>query len=600
MAGLVTSLEVARRALVAQQLGLKVTGNNIANVNTPGFSRKRTEMVTAVNLDEQFGHVGTGVDVPGILRTRDIFLDNQVRSQTQAVGKWESLEKALKTLEANFTETAGAGASETGSIFNEAAGTGLAGALSRFWNSWQDLANDPESGPPRAALRQEADNLAQSFHLLSDRMARLREDFDAEVPPTLEQVNGLTDEIASLNQSIFGLPEGMSADLRDKRDSALDALAALMDIRVAQRGDGTVSVSAGDGKSLVDGVKATRLTLRPIFDGTSSVSRIVTENDESPVTIREGELGGLMEVRDNLIPGYQDALDALAGALVTEVNNIHRRGMGRTGSVNTAFFDPAGTTASTIEISAAVKADLDTIAASADGNPGDNQIALDISALRNDRLLGAGALSIGSVRNTETLTGNQISASTTFDLISGANVNNNPLINDTITIGGTKHDGTAVTGTFTIANAATTTIQQLLDQIESVLGLAVGTVTVNPQGAIEVHDVQSGRSRLSLTLTEHNEGGGSLDFGTFGTKTINNAYFEMVGDIGARTKEATTMAKNSRLLVNQLEERRQSVQGVDLNEETTQLIMYQRAYQAAARTMSVINDLMDETLNLMG
>ncbi|MGB1719322.1 MAG: FlgK family flagellar hook-associated protein, partial [Candidatus Latescibacterota bacterium] len=155
-------LEIGRRALQAQQAGLNVTGHNIANANTPGFSRRQVNLENAISGVN--GGIGSGSDVADIQRQRSRFDDAQMRVQQQVLGRWESLEQSLGSIEAIFNEPAGAGSSEAGTIFNEPSGLGLSGSMSRFWNAWQDLANVPESGAARAAVRQEADFLVTTLH----------------------------------------------------------------------------------------------------------------------------------------------------------------------------------------------------------------------------------------------------------------------------------------------------------------------------------------------------------------------------------------------------------------------------------------------------
>ena len=152
-------IEIGRRALQAQQSGLQVASHNIANANTPGYSRRRLEIENAESGIP--GGVGSGADAVEVTRQRSRFLDAQFRVEQQVLGRWEALEDALTGIEGIFNEPAGAGSSEAGTIFNEPSGLGLSGSFSRFWNAWQDLANVPESGAARAAVRQEGDFFRQ-------------------------------------------------------------------------------------------------------------------------------------------------------------------------------------------------------------------------------------------------------------------------------------------------------------------------------------------------------------------------------------------------------------------------------------------------------
>jgi flagellar hook-associated protein 1 FlgK len=465
-------LEIGRRALQAQQAALNVTSHNIANANTPGFSRRQVQMETA--MPELPGGIGSGADVDTVVRQRSRFLDSQVRVEQQVLGRWEALEKSLGGLEDIFNELGGAGASEAGTVFNQASGVGLSGSLSRFWNTWQDLANNPESGAARATVRQEADFLTTSLHQFSGRLQAARDSLDEELVAEVESVNRTLDELAEVNAEIprSHFDGGTAGDLEDKRDLLIEELSTKIDIAVVEQDNGQVSVMLG-GHNLLQQTDAVHLALRQIPQQGDTAPHIYFTDDRSPAVVGEGSLRGLTEVRDEVLPGYLSRLDQVAGALVEEVNRVHRAGLGADGSTGVDFFDPDRKSAGNIALSATVQNDLNSIAASGDGNIGDNGAALAISGLRNRRLLAGG------------------------------------------------------------------------------------------------------------------------------TATIEEFYESFLAEVGAASKEAQTMAENHRLFATQIENRRQSVQGVSLNDEAAQLVMFQRAYQAAARTIAVVDQLMEETIGLV-
>ncbi len=464
-------LEIGRRALQAQQAALNTTSHNVANANTPGFSRRRAglENVGSGIADP----VGNGVEVSGIERLRSRFLDAQVRAENQLLGRWEALERALGGVESIFNEAAGAGASEAGTVFNESSGTGLSGSLSRFWNAWQDLANMPESGAARAAVRQEAEFLTTTLHQAHRRLQESRTELDTQVAGEVGRLNEILDQLAAINTQIprANFAGGGAADLEDQQDRLLDELSTAMDLAVVERDDGQVSVLM-NGHNLVEGGEAVHLGVRQVTVEGRSGSQVVFADDGSLAPVREGKLRGLVETRDEFIPHLMDGLDELAATMVERLNALHREGAGLDGGTGVNFFDPEQTSASNIAVDRAILEDLNRIAASQDGNAGDNGIALAISGLRNGRFLAGG------------------------------------------------------------------------------------------------------------------------------TATIEGFYNTLLGEVGSRSKEAQTMAGNHRLFSTQIENRRQSVQGVSLNDEAAQLVLFQRAYQAAARTVSIIDDLMETTINM--
>ncbi|SVD72051.1 uncharacterized protein METZ01_LOCUS424905, partial [marine metagenome] len=224
---LANGVEIGRRALQAQQTALQVTSHNIANANTPGFSRRKVELE---NVAGGLGGVGGGVDAAAVTRQRDQFLDAQMRVERQVLGRWSALERALTGVEAIFNEPAGS--SEAGTIFNETSGLGLSGSLSRFWNAWQDLANVPESGAARAAVRQEADFMVTTLHQLDTQLADLRGSLDQEVIAQVDEINQILDSLAAINgeipRSVFD--GGTGGDLLDQRDRLLEDLSERVDI----------------------------------------------------------------------------------------------------------------------------------------------------------------------------------------------------------------------------------------------------------------------------------------------------------------------------------------------------------------------------------
>jgi len=190
-------IEIGRRALQAQQASLNATGHNIANVNTPGFSRRQVRLENAISSGQN--GIGSGVDLEGVARQRSRFIDAQMRVQQQVLGRWEVLESAIGTIEAVFNEPAGAGSSEAGTIFNEPSGLGLSGSFSRFWNAWQDLANVPESGAARAVVRQEADFMVTTLHQYHDKLRDARNGMDADVMDEVSDINEMLDQLADIN-----------------------------------------------------------------------------------------------------------------------------------------------------------------------------------------------------------------------------------------------------------------------------------------------------------------------------------------------------------------------------------------------------------------
>ena len=294
-------IEVGRRALQAQQAALNATGHNIANANTPGFSRRQVRLENAVSGIQ--GDIGTGSDLAEVTRQRSRLIDAQMRVQQQILGRWEVQERALGSIEAIFNEPAGAGSSEAGTIFNQSSGLGLSGSFSRFWNAWQDLANVPESGAARAVVRQEADFMATTLHQYYSKLRDTRSEIDADVSAEVAEINEMLEQLAEINGEIprSSFDGGDASDLRDRRDLIVDELSRKVDISVLENSNGQISILLA-GHNILQEDRVVHLRMRQIVNEGMPVSQVQFDDDGTVVSISEGRLSGLLEVRDKVVP----------------------------------------------------------------------------------------------------------------------------------------------------------------------------------------------------------------------------------------------------------------------------------------------------------
>jgi flagellar hook-associated protein 1 FlgK len=374
MIGLNAGLEIAKKALSAYQLALSVYGNNVANVETPGFTRRRPELIERQAVDLTVGRIGLGVDIQAVTRMRDRLLDETYRGQSGVAAKYEAMESAFGEIEA---------------VLNEPSDSGLLSTMAEFWNSWQELANQPESTTARQVVADSATALSRALNSTDARLDRMRGNIDSEIRAAVAQVNSLATRIADLNGAVVrGEVTGEEmCDLRDLRDRLLDELSGLVDVRVFEREDGSVSVVMGS-EALVERTNTVSLGLATEGQGTLAVSQVTIGNGARVIRPAGGKLAGLIEMRDSTIPQYQARLDTIARTLVENLNAAHAAGYGLGGQTGSDFFDPAGVTASTIKVSDAILGDLSLIAASADGSPGNSDTAMDIADLRLAALIG--------------------------------------------------------------------------------------------------------------------------------------------------------------------------------------------------------------------
>jgi flagellar hook-associated protein 1 FlgK len=379
--------EIARRALLAQQTALEVTGHNVANANTDGYTRQRavlgtTEPFPAPSYNRPFttGQLGTGVQVDVIRRIRDAFIDNQFRSENHTLGQWEAKESALQQIEV---------------ILNEPSGVSLSSVFNEFWNSWQELSKNPESQVVRVNVREQGVTLANAINHSYEQLDQLRRDIDDNIEIKVDEINNIARQISGLNAQIIKVEVtgDQANDLRDKRDMLLDQLSKIINFTSTETPRGVIVYI--QGRPLVVETDTVELATvsNPLNDGLLDV---VWSNDLASVEIQDGELYGLLNSRDTKTTYYMSQLDLLTSTLITEINNLHSAGFGLdSGSgppTGNNFF--SGTGASDIAVNSALS-DLNLIASSLGGQAGDGANALAIAQLKNALTMGGGTATFG-------------------------------------------------------------------------------------------------------------------------------------------------------------------------------------------------------------
>lgn len=315
-------IELGRRGLAAQQTALDVTGHNINNVNTDGYTRQRAEMSSTNPMKTGYGYVGTGVRVPAINRMRDDYLDMQLRTENKAMGYWNARKNALDKLEVVVNEPSDE--------------SGLRFVMDQFWGSWEDLSKNPESTAIRSTVLQRGEAVVESFHHLDRELTDLREDLNETIKTKVNEMNSFAEQIKELNFEIVKAEaEGHKAnDLRDRRDLLVDQMSEIANIEVRENRQGAVTVSIG-GRSIVQGNYVSKLAIEPDED---NMYHIVWESDGSEVSLRSGQLKGLLEARDEIVVDFMNKLDNMAAALAKEVNDLHKAGYDKNGESGLEFF----------------------------------------------------------------------------------------------------------------------------------------------------------------------------------------------------------------------------------------------------------------------
>ncbi len=364
-----SAFEIGRRALRTSQLGVTVTGQNIANVNTPGYTRQRVELPpVGTNLRPSTD----GVTPDGIRALRDQFVETRLQTETGITGRLEARRDALAPVDAVFNDT------------NTA--SGIHSALTGFFNSFRDLEAQPTSVLLRANVVAKAETLAQAFHTTRGRLTEIRTDADAQLRSNVDEVNKLAQQVAELNAQIRKAENvgENPAGLRDQRGEAARQLSELTGARAIETETGQVTLTLGDGRALVVGDQANALTATSAPpDGLAALTL-----DGQPVNLTDGKLRGLQEAIGE-ISGYIISLDQLAESFTQRVNTLHASGSDLDGNNGTNFFNVSGggsVTAANIEVAAALKDNPRLVVTAANGaGNGDATIARGLAGLLQDQ-----------------------------------------------------------------------------------------------------------------------------------------------------------------------------------------------------------------------
>ncbi len=371
-------LETASRSLAAQQAAMDLAAHNLANVNTPGYTRQSVRLTPMAGAGLVTGaagrpadSIGGGVDVTGIVRIREAFLDRQARDTAATGSSWKSRRDTLSRVE---------------TIFGEPSDNGLAAQLQEFWNAWGEVAAHPSLASARSALRGTAGTMASTFRRIAAGLSENRAALDNSFRALASEVNNAVSRISDLNRKIMtstvsNLPAG---DLEDARDLLADRLSALTGARVTTESDGSMRVFIG-GTELVGSY--TFQTINITDDAANgNLAKATWANGGQDVTGLGGEMAALLTLRDGDLPSLGTEIDALVASVVAQTNAPHQAGFGLDGVSGRDFFDPVGTTAATIDLSDAVKADSSVIAASVSGEVGDGANASAIAALGSQEI----------------------------------------------------------------------------------------------------------------------------------------------------------------------------------------------------------------------
>ncbi len=369
MPGLTHALDIARRAMAAQQSIMSVIGHNVANANTPGYTRQVANL--AAEVPSQWGTVsfGNGVSIESVQRKRDVCLDQELRLDMAGLGRWQCRAGRLTALE---------------DMINEPSDASLGAAMDAFWNSWSELSSDPDDMTRRAAVREQGRSLSASFQNLVQRLGQVGRGIDSEIQIRAAEFNLILSNLRELNVQVRETElRGLTAnDLRDRRDLLLDQMSQLAPVTYSESDDGVLSVRLAT--TLVLNLTVYRPLEALVEEELAGGGRITLQIEgQGSLEFEGGSLGGLIEMRRETIPALIEEIDLLASDMISGINGLHRAGPSRVD-----FF--AGTGAEDMAVSAEIEENLEAINTSTSGLPGDNDIALAITQLRDSRIVAMG------------------------------------------------------------------------------------------------------------------------------------------------------------------------------------------------------------------
>ena len=556
-----SALSSAKLGLLAQQLAIEVTGQNIANVETEGYSRQ--DVTFEANTPRhaiKYGsmhQIGTGVRVAGIERAHDQFLFEQIMDEGDLTGSTEVKKEIFEQLEV---------------LFNEGSGRSLNDALSSFFASVHDLATNARGLSERADLVSKAEHLASTFNQTGKQLFTIQRNIDATIETEVAEINSLTTQIGKLNESIHAnepASQYKANDLRDNRDRLVKELSKKIDIQLIEESDNQISLTLKDGTALV--LKDRVFKLSTSLNGDNDSFKDVNIEYGSGLknitsTITGGELRGYLDMRDTEVKSALDKMNILSASFIQEFNGIHRAGFGIDRSSGLDFFSPLDVT---------VDHDVDNTGTAVVSmtNASPTTVSVDEFEIA---FTGSNAFTLNN------LTTNASSGTFTFTTGSTFNIKDG----FAVTISGTAIAGDKVT--FSVSEGAASKMSVSSTITANTKKIAAGTTTNGDGGnALLMAGLQNELVFNSVTLSS---GSGSYTFDEY--------YNAVVSTIGIESFSAQATLRQQEGIMLQLNSRRESISGVSIDEEMIKMIKFQQAYNASARMISVVDEMLD-TLNRM-
>ncbi len=562
-------IEVSKRGMFTQKGALYTVSQNIANANTPGYSRQRvnfsqTEAFPPIGMNRPMipGQMGTGVEAQSVQRVREAFLDTQYRTQNSQVGYWEAKDMALSKME---------------DIVKEPSKSGLGGVMTAFWQSLQDLSVNPQSSGPRSVVLERAKSVADTMHYYHDSLVSIKKDLGTELKVSLKDANSLIQQIASVNDQIHKVePNGyLPNDLYDQRDVLVDQLAKLVNIGIDR------IPSGGDSPPMAEGMY--QITMldddgKPIMDSNGNGITLVGGTTYSLIGLKEG-------------PDNATAVDSDGDGVLDEPTGDYIVGL----TIDTY---PEQTDIPPPSIPTTSESSFDFEQAQVPFSPGRLRGIIEGFGYQTDQTGSTGeyggsfptmlndydkfAYSFGLIFNSIHGKGYQMDAESQGnpEFFTGLSGDETPPYK-----GAAKNIGVGITDPAEIAaanrpSAAGDGSNALnLTRVKNSLLDGSNVELLGPDGP----DI--------VTLDSLN---------VIGTGTLDSFYEAITGGLGVNRQQSLRLSTNTNVLLQSVERNRNSVSSVSVDEEMTDMVKFQQAYNASARCLTAMDELLDKVINNMG
>jgi len=627
-------LEIGKRGLMSHQQALHVTGHNISNADNKEYSRQRVVIsaedplyIPSLNRANTPGNLGQGSVVSSVERVRDNFIDDRIISEKNTMGYWKSKDEFIHQIEM---------------VYNEPSDQSLRSRLDGLWNSWQELSKYPEERSTREVVKEKAVGLSNEVNQIYRQLHELRVDANRKIGHKVNQINMYARDVRDLNERILKAEAvgDNPNDLRDRRDGLIEKLSQITDISVSRRDKDEIMVYIGS-ENLVQGE-----VLRPLEavmnPDNSGFYNIVWKDTNTPARIKGGELAGLIDVRDQVLRDNINDMNAFAVNLMDMTNEVHRDGFSRRGETNIDFFQH-------INIGDNIDGNFDL------NNDGVNDISAIFRVSGNNKIDSTASINVAGTLTF--VTNDELEAAVNIDYNIKDTVNSViKKINDS-KLGVSAyidHNGRlGLKGTISKDNDKKNfVIRHLEDSGQFLVGLTGVLKQSGQQGAFDyrrVDDIRKllpGREHITIaprlnpasymavsqsiisdvdriSAAQGKDSGGTGDFnksngigdGTNALRlaslrhkeamvdtnsTFNDFYTALISKIGAQGEESKDRIKNQETMLKNLANLRQSVSGVNLDEEMSNMVAFQHGYNAAARVINTVDKMLDVIINRMG